>query len=357
MMDKVQLERNRYHLLMHLIKSNRQGKAWEFFNQLRSNMLARTHHYAKILPLCDDVRYTMHLINEIRNNTHIVGDINLNCYRALVNQLLFECYTYDEIIKIVKDQQEIDGQYRRSGFDPKRFDKQVFKNLKYFTHSEKGIAVVNTKRNRKLFSICSRLDASKALQYFQLLYKNKKLDKYNLTTIMASFCSADLCSELLDQLKYYEEIIETDSHFYIPYVRSLVYEGRNEEAREFVYSKLPKLGVKPDTSLTTYFEISQHFLHLRRREMLTNLRSAGRESDAALVYEVMLDSGIKPINFEGNTAYSAMWNEFKHEREVDNGVPHRNLNVLERGEGNKRNKSRGLVHKILDKFELEKFFS
>ena len=108
-MDKVQLERNRYHLLMHLIKSNRQGKAWEFFNQLRSNMLARTHHYAKILPLCDDVRYTMHLINEIRNNTHIVGDINLNCYRALVNQLLFECYTYDEIMKIVKDQQEIDG--------------------------------------------------------------------------------------------------------------------------------------------------------------------------------------------------------------------------------------------------------
>ena len=134
MMDKVQLERNRYHLLMHLIKSNRQGKAWEFFNQLRSNMLARTHHYAKILPLCDDVRYTMHLINEIRNNTHIVGDINVNCYRALVNQLLFECYNYDEIIKIVKDQQEIDKQYRRSGFDPKRFDKQLSKNLKYLTH-------------------------------------------------------------------------------------------------------------------------------------------------------------------------------------------------------------------------------
>ena len=91
--------------------------------------------------------------------------------------------------------------------------------------------------------------------------------------------------------------------------------------------------------------------------MLTNLRSAGRESDAALVYEVMLDSGIKPINFEDNTAYSAMWHEFKHERDVDNGIPHRNLNVLERGEGNKRNQSRGLVHKLLDKFELEKFFS
>ena len=89
----------------------------EFFNQLRSNMLARTHHYAKIF-LCDDVRYTMHLINEIRNNTHIVGDINVNCYRALVNQLLFECYNYDEIIKIVKDQQEIDKQYRRSVLIP-----------------------------------------------------------------------------------------------------------------------------------------------------------------------------------------------------------------------------------------------
>ena len=48
--------------------------------------------------------------------------------------------------------------------------------------------------------------------------------------------------------------------------------------------------------------------------------------------------------------YDSMWNEFKHERNVDYRDAPRNLNILERGYGNKRNDEKSLLHKILDKF-------
>ena len=167
---------------------------------------------------------------------------------------------------------------------------------------------------------------------------------------MRSLCSADLCLELLEKLKYYEDIIETDSIFYIPYVESLMLEGRKEEAREFVYNKLPELGIEVDEQLTKYLNFKEHALLHRRKQLLTRLRAAGREKDAVLVYEVMLDSGVQPINFKQQNMYDSMWNEFKHERNVDYSDAPRNLNILERGYGNKRNDEKSLLHKILDKF-------
>lgn len=358
LMNHRQLNKNRHSLLTHLIKNKRKAKAWEFFNQLRANLLARTDHYAKMLPLCDDVKYIYYLLDEMRSNEHIVGlnqphhkvrhrkhgrAISKNCYMALIEQLLIECHSRDNVIKIIGGQLKIDGNLHMKN--------KLYSKATIFTKPIKN-TIIDRKRNIKIEDIASQLNGAKALQYYQLLYKNRKLDKYNLTSIMKSLCSADLCSELLDNLKYYEDAIETDNVFYMPYVSNLVYEGRKEEAREFVYDKLPQLGVKVDSRLTDILNISDHFLHIRRKTRLSNLRAAGREQDAVLLYEVMLDSGIKPINFTGySKAYDAMWNEFKHERYADNGVELRNLNILERGIGNKRNTSKGLIHKILDKFD------
>ena len=342
-MNNVQLTKNRHSLIMHLIKNWRTGKAWEFFNQLRANMLARTEHYVQILSICDDAHYIKFLIDEMRENQHIVGKINLQCYKYFLQQLLIECFDVEDVKQIISNQLEIDGY---TGQEKAHKVLNLFK----LTRMENWEETIKKKRIYKLKNIASQLNGSKALQYFQLFYNNRKLNKYNLTIIMRSLCSADLCLELLEKLKYYEDIIETDSIFYIPYVESLMLEGRKEEAREFVYNKLPELGIEVDEQLTKYLNFKEHALLHRRKQLLTRLRAAGREKDAVLVYEVMLDSGVQPINFKQQNMYDSMWNEFKHERNVDYSDAPRNLNILERGYGNKRNDEKSLLHKILDKF-------
>mgnify|MGYP001494194284 CR=1 FL=1 len=108
-MNNVQLTKNRHSLIMHLIKNWRTGKAWEFFNQLRANMLARTEHYVQILSICDDAHYIKFLIDEMRENQHIVGKVNLQCYKYFTQQLLIECFDVEDVKQIISNQLEIDG--------------------------------------------------------------------------------------------------------------------------------------------------------------------------------------------------------------------------------------------------------
>ena len=113
----------------------------------------------------------------MRENQHIVGKVNLQCYKYFTQQLLIECFDVEDVKQIISNQLEIDGY---TGQEKAHKVLNLFK----LTRMENWEETIKKKRIYKLKNITSQLNGSKALQYFQLFYNNRKLNKYNLTIIM-----------------------------------------------------------------------------------------------------------------------------------------------------------------------------
>jgi ribosomal protein S7 len=261
--------RKRTSLLRKFLESKNTQSAWIFFNTMMENNAANEIHANVMMMACNTSVQKLELMEKMKAASLVP---NIATYTLLVRQLLMEG-KWNEACHVLKVEMPAAG---------------VKSNDKMLQTFERPVDAWSSMRTGLITEYLKDQDTDSAWNFFQILMENGAADEYQVNAMWQSCRFSHQIRDLMD------EAIKLD--FQIPVfefnrlVKTLMLEGKVEEARDVVNIEMLDYGVKPNERSFDYLSRDSERWFIMRSQMLTNYLNSSDFETAWDFFNMLLEN-------------------------------------------------------------------
>ena len=220
----VQTSADATHFLGLLVDENETTVAWDLLDKMIKNSAANEHQFNVMMKACNTSCQRQEMMEEM---FHLNVQPSVVTYNTLVSQLMFEG-------KNEEARDVVEVEMPRVGVIPNEITMEIL---------ERDSEIWSRMQTAELDLLVQK-DVASAWTFFDMLKENSAANEYHFTVMMKTCETSFQRREMMEEMFHLN--VQPSVVTYNTLLNQLLFEGKNEEARDVVEVEMPKVGVIPN---------------------------------------------------------------------------------------------------------------